>query len=193
MGVTRQLVGRDFGFEPALVYAGSIGPLALQEDEIAKLQRLGDELARRFGLAGLWNVDFIRREHDLWPLEVNPRYSASVEVLERLSGRGLLGEHVAACESKSLSNAGGPASGRVMGKSVAYAARSGVALPGFDALIEEWNDPKCPAGILDLPRVGERIEAGQPIATVMAQGREEGEVEAVLKERVTRVRETVRG
>lgn len=193
VGVTRQLVGRDFGFEPSLVYAGSIGPLALREDESAKLKRLADELVRRFGLAGLWNVDFIRTESVLWPLEVNPRYSASVEVLERLSGRGLLGEHVAACEAGALSNAGGPASGRVVGKAVAYAARGGVVLPGFDALIEEWNAPVCSAEILDLPRVGERIAAGQPIATVIAGGREEREVEAVLRERVARVREMVSG
>ena len=193
VGVTRQLVGRDFGFEPALVYAGSIGPLALRENEIAKLQRLGDELARQFGLAGLWNVDFIRTESALWPLEVNPRYSASVEVLERLSGRGLLGEHVAACEAGALSGAVETVKGRVVGKAVAYAARGGVVLPGFDTLIEEWNAPECPAGILDLPRVGERIEAGQPIATVMVGGWEEREVESVLRERVARVGEMVRG
>jgi uncharacterized protein len=138
-------------------------------------------------------VDFIRTKSDLWPLEVNPRYSASVEVLERLSGRGLLSEHVVACEEGALCGAVETLKGRVVGKAVAYAARGGVVLPGFDALIEEWNVSKCPAGILDLPRVGERIEVGQPIATVMVGGREEEVVETVLRERVARVGEMVSG
>ena len=41
LGGTRQLLGRDFSLERAFLYAGSIGPLALNSGEQARLKALG--------------------------------------------------------------------------------------------------------------------------------------------------------
>ena len=41
---------------------------------------------RAFGLVGLFGVDLILRDGEPWPVEVNPRYTASVEVLELALG-----------------------------------------------------------------------------------------------------------
>ena len=46
------------------------------------LQQLGLDLARGCGLRGLFGVDFVLSEGVPWPVEINPRYTASVEVLE---------------------------------------------------------------------------------------------------------------
>ena len=43
-----------------------------------------------FGLAGWFGVDFILRDGIPWPVEINPRYTASVEIHELASGRSLL-------------------------------------------------------------------------------------------------------
>ncbi len=91
-GVTEQLVG-----EPKLGagwygWCGSIGPVALSTRERDALSHLGVVLAQRHDLRGLFGVDLIRdRAGDWWPIEVNPRYVASVDVLERAaSGQSLL-------------------------------------------------------------------------------------------------------
>jgi predicted ATP-grasp superfamily ATP-dependent carboligase len=98
LGATRQLLGSDFGLTSEFLYAGSIGPLVLRPDEHAKLQRLGDLLAEQFRLVGLFGIDFIRTPAEIWLLEVNPRYTASVEILERTSGRHFIALHAAACQ-----------------------------------------------------------------------------------------------
>ena len=48
----------------------------------ATLETLGAALARRCRLRGLFGVDGVVRDGAFWPVEVNPRYTASVEILE---------------------------------------------------------------------------------------------------------------
>ena len=59
--------------------------------------RSGQVLASAFALVGLFGVDYILHDDEPWPVEVNPRYTASVEVLELALGRSLLAEHICAC------------------------------------------------------------------------------------------------
>ena len=64
------------------LYGGSLGPRQLTTSDRESLSRLGTEIADRFGLVGLFNVDLLRRRNGtLVLLEVNPRYSASMELL----------------------------------------------------------------------------------------------------------------
>lgn len=64
------------------LYGGSLGPRHLPAACQRQLQQIGTELATRFGLVGLFNVDFLRRrDGSLVLLEINPRYSASMELL----------------------------------------------------------------------------------------------------------------
>src|SRR5436309_2435168 len=72
LGVSRQLLGRDLGLAREFLYVGSLAPLAVTHHERAKLVMLGDSVASRFGLIGLFNVDFVRTHEQLWPVEVNP-------------------------------------------------------------------------------------------------------------------------
>src|SRR5262249_31591342 len=93
LGVTRQLVGEGWLHAASFHYCGSIGPLSLDAAERAALQRLGEVLAGRCGLRGLFGVDGVWREGAFWPVEVNPRYTASVEVLEYATGLRALAWH----------------------------------------------------------------------------------------------------
>jgi len=64
------------------LYGGSLGPRPLPPECRQVLVQLGAELASRFGLVGLFNVDLLRRrDGSLVLLEINPRYSASMELL----------------------------------------------------------------------------------------------------------------
>lgn len=185
LGVTRQLLGHDFGMDRPFLYVGSIGPLALKANGIGKLARLGNLLAEDFQLTGLFNVDFLRTETELWPVEVNPRYSASVEVLERVSEHCFIEMHVRACLHGEL-----PAEPplaiihRYAGKAIAYAPHDGIVPPALDQLAAEWNLAGHPPGIADLPQVGDALQCGQPVVTVLATGNSIDDVDSVLRRRI---------
>ena len=70
------------------LYGGSLGPFPaaisprITPSAWAALERLGELIADRFSLVGLFNVDLILRpDGSLCLLEINPRYSASMELL----------------------------------------------------------------------------------------------------------------
>src|SRR5262249_30309839 len=86
LGLTRQLVGEAWLHASPFHYCGSVGPLSLDVRQHGDLQRLGGVLATRCGLRGLFGVDGVWRDGTLWPVELNPRYTASVEVLEHATG-----------------------------------------------------------------------------------------------------------
>jgi len=182
LGATRQLIGRDWGLAPEFLYVGSLGPLPLSATETAKVVRLGDVLARRFGLVGLFGVDFIRTSEELWPIEVNPRYTASVEVLERVTGLSFISFHANACASRQLPPSSPEPLGICAGKAVVYARRECVW--GRESLAANRGQvavnlfsPKTPDPLslvwpemADIPYDGQRFHSGQPIATVLATG-----------------------
>ena len=63
-------------------YCGNIGPITLPVPVRNILQGIGDTLAVKAGLRGVFGIDFILEGKTPVPVEVNPRYTASVEVLE---------------------------------------------------------------------------------------------------------------
>lgn len=184
LGATRQLIGPPWTNAGPFVYAGNIGPLALPAATNAELRRLGDLLAERAGLTGLLGVDFLLDDDRLCPLEVNPRYPASLEILERATGQPLLAWHFAAClrgellpPPRLLTDA------RCHGKAILYARGRTVigALKAESLLCDALReDPAC----ADIPSAGAAIEPGHPILTLFAEGKTIGEVEAALRQRL---------
>jgi len=80
----------------------------------------------------------------------------------------------------------------VAGKAVVYANRDAVVSPAFDELVFGWNPAGQPPGIADLPRIGQRVRAGDPVATVFAEGETDQAVEQMLRSRVAEVLATLR-
>jgi predicted ATP-grasp superfamily ATP-dependent carboligase len=187
LGATKQLVGGDFGLSRPFLYAGSVGPIVLSDEDRARMHSLGNLLVDRFGLVGLFNIDFVRNEAGLWPLEVNPRYSASIEVLERACEFLFINLHVDACESGRLSDAVATKTSSCAGKAVVYASTNGVVPEMLNELVNDWNTNSEWPGVADLPRVGERIRRGQPVVTVFAEGDSPGRLETELRRRVATI------
>jgi uncharacterized protein len=186
LGATRQLLGGDFGLSRPFLYVGSIGPLRLHERELASLGALANVLAAN-GLVGLFNIDFVRNAVGLWPIEVNPRYSASVEVIERAIGLAALDWHVRACRQDALPQLAALSSGRCAGKAVVYAQQGGAIPPRLDEHICDWNVGGEAPRLADLPRVGEPVKRDQPILTVLAEGGSIADVETQLRRDVAAV------
>ncbi|WP_163981338.1 ATP-grasp domain-containing protein [Roseiconus lacunae] len=80
----KRLTGRPF------VFAGAIGPLKIAKDVSDAVIRLADCWLRRFRMTGPLNIDFIidPRTGRIWLLEINPRYSATMELIERAENDG---------------------------------------------------------------------------------------------------------
>jgi predicted ATP-grasp superfamily ATP-dependent carboligase len=188
LGVTRQRVGADFGLVQPFVYAGSVGPLPITAVETTKLTALGDVLASRSGLAGLFNIDFIRAADEIWAIEINPRYSASIEVLERALGIPFIELHLAACQSKELPEMAAVGTAKHAGKTIVYAPRDVIVDKALDQLITALNAGSAQPLVADLPRVGERIAGGSPVLTVLAEAETLAAVENQLAERTLAVR-----
>ncbi|MDR7420568.1 MAG: ATP-grasp domain-containing protein [Armatimonadota bacterium] len=165
MGVSEQLIGRpEFGASH-FRYCGSIYPLSLHtplrpSDLMGSLQRLVEAVVEEFGLVGVGGVDFIfTPTGTVVPLEVNPRYTASMELIERAGGGSVFDAHVRASEGVLPRSAWRPAADGYWGKAILFADRD-VRVPDTAG----WFD----RGVADIPPSGQMIAAGRPVCTVFA-------------------------
>jgi predicted ATP-grasp superfamily ATP-dependent carboligase len=133
------------------------------------LIQLGHVLAARAGLSWLWGVDFIWNSAGLHVLEVNPRMTAALEVLEHAMGSALC-----------VDDPGLPR--RVVGKAVVYAPWNLKIGPNPDweeAVAMATNVWRLPV-VADIPHDGEQILQGQPVVTRFAEGYSVPEVKGKL-------------
>ncbi len=195
-GLTRQLVGTPWLGATGFRYAGSIGPLPLSGALAKQLEALGPALACD-GLLGLFGVDGVVSDETFWPVEINPRYTASMEILERATGVSAVGWHRDACLRSTWDNE--PRSRQLLqagthgthGKAILFARRSMVISP---ALAASWLDEALgnePATLADVPVAGSVLRAGWPILTCLACGDSVAEVEHTLAARARRVEQAV--
>ena len=165
-------------------YCGSLlgNPLGLRLGEglLETAQALATELTAKFGLLGLNGIDFVARDGLPYPIEVNPRYSASMELVERSCGLSMFEAHVGACRG-TLPPAPAPAA-EVEGKAIVFARRDVIL---GDTL--HWVDHPAFA---DVPHPGEHIRRGHPICTVFARGSDEGRCHKLLMKRAAIVYRT---
>jgi predicted ATP-grasp superfamily ATP-dependent carboligase len=172
LGVTQQLVGECLLNAKSFQYCGNIGPIELTDSVLAALQRIGEVLTTGCHLRGLFGIDFILNEDGPWLVEVNPRYTASVEVLEYATDTAFLSLHRNAFEPSSLVRSPRPFGRDYFGKAILYARKRIVMLanalspqPPFDP-----ERPFVMPAAADIPSIGEAIEPGWPICTVFARG-----------------------
>lgn len=190
LGATRQLIGERWAGASGFQYVGSIGPLALSDSQEAELRRLGESLSAAFSLSGLFGVDFVLNDAGVWPIEVNPRYTASVEVLERATGLRAIHHHTMACRDSVLPLATDAATALAdrHGKAILFAPRHAHVTAEVAERLLAWSLAQAWPEVADIPAAGSAIEPGAPVATVFASGWTDSEVLAGLRERMTRLR-----
>jgi predicted ATP-grasp superfamily ATP-dependent carboligase len=177
VGLTRQLVGEPFLNAPPFRYAGNVGPLPAG-DQGEGLVRLGHALALA-GVRGVFGVDGVLNHAGFWPVEVNPRYTASVEVLEHATGWRAMHHH--ARQFTGAVPLPGVVTQGVVGKAVLYAPADGV-FPAEGPWAETLHAPpaadELPA-FADVPHPGEPLRRGRPVLTLLCRG---GSADACLAE-----------
>lgn len=184
-------------------YAGSVGPIrGRRVRELAPvLDALADRLTQKYGLKGLWNIDLIYepRKKRWYSLEINPRPSASMEVLEISARVSLMAisrqifqndpDWYGAAEAcrRSIAETMSPHMKRIV-----YAQRMTTIerMPG--RVMNVMDESGWPAASIlmfraDVPRIGTVIERGEPKWTTIKR------IGEFLKRRYRKFRPDVRG
>jgi predicted ATP-grasp superfamily ATP-dependent carboligase len=181
-------------------YCGSYGPWndsnGIRSPIREQLQAIANTLLESApGLHGLIGLDFRLCHDEVWLTEVNPRYTASVEVLELATGRPLLNLGISEClptrpdwlvrQSKSPRDERTRTVNsfpRVIGKQILYAKEQFVApdLSRFRSTDGPWEIPF----VADIPTTGSVVEPGWPICTVLAGGTDAPSVHSLLRSRL---------
>ncbi len=190
LGVTRQLVGAAWCRAPAFAFCGAIlMPRAAVPTKVhTQFNAVATTLAARCELRGIVGIDTILESDGmLTVLEVNPRPTASAELIERSEGTSIMATHLAAFGhvSPHSSHAGCPG---IWSKAILFAARP---TPIDEALLDRlferaapWTAADGSPALADIPRPGQVLRAGAPVLTVFARGDTEPESGAELDHRI---------
>jgi len=171
LGVARGMAGEAAFGATGFRYCGSLFPLTVGARTLERLEAIVQSAARAFGLVGLNGIDFVLRNDQPFVLELNPRFSASMELIQRAGVKDLFALHAAACRGSLPSSLPRLAPG-VLGKAVVWARRNVVAPETRSWL--EGDD------IRDIPFPGERIRGRTPVCTVLGQGPDDRACQAAL-------------
>ena len=135
----------------------------------AQIEHMVSHLTRRFGLVGVNGLDVvIGRDPEgvarPYLIEVNPRFSGSMELAERAFGVNVFSLHLEGSRRPpAASSAAEPRSRRLR--------RQGDRLrPAPDR--RPRHGCVAARGVRDVPWPGQRIAAGHPVCTVLARGRD---------------------
>ena len=180
LGLSRQLVGDARFGANGFRYCGSLlGPgLFPHQEELQVLTaRLATAVTQEFGLVGLNGIDFIARDGVPYPIEVNPRYCASMELIERAQDLSIFEVHAQACQGILPATAAKATA--VQGKAIVFARRA-MTMGDTRPWVEHGS-------VADVPQPGERIRRGHPICTVFAQGSNAATCQSRLVKRAARI------
>jgi predicted ATP-grasp superfamily ATP-dependent carboligase len=196
LGVTRQILARESTAhenkrsEHPFAYVGSVGPLPEIEATFA-WDQLGNCLVDEFSLRGLFGVDTVITDDGTpYVIEVNPRYTASMELIERSLRQSLIGLHVDACAGSLLVNGrdrfgessyGSRAQRRVLAKAYYFARRTIQISAEFNQAIDAF--PTMVDGyprVADLPEQDATIKADQPVLTIFTANKDEAAAMAAM-------------
>src|SRR5437870_1120979 len=188
LGLSRILAGETAFGADGFRYCGSIlgsagDPQFAADDRL--LQRatlLAESVTRAFGLVGVNGVDFVARRGFPYAIEVNPRYTAAMELVERAYGISLFDVHARACRQALPAFDLAAARRRApeaIGKAIVYARRTSVL-----GDTRSWlSDPD----VRDISPPGTRFAPREPICTIFARGRDAAACVAALERRAVRL------
>jgi predicted ATP-grasp superfamily ATP-dependent carboligase len=193
LAVSRQLIGDSVFGAAGYRYCGSM--MSLDPDDPWEGDRrlasgahaLADAASRLFRLVGVNGVDFVVRDGVPVAIEVNPRWSASMELVDRVCEAPLMAAHEEACRSGAPPHVHRPRDVGVTGKAIVF-AKSRVTTGDTRRWIGSagWGD------VRDVPWPGTSFERGDPICTVLAAGRTFADCYAALASKAAAIYEGLR-
>lgn len=190
VGMTRQLIGEPECNAVPYQWCGNIGPMALPVSVENLVRRFGNVLKWKLGLMGLFGVDMVITPEGIpYVTEVNPRYPASLELLEHVTGQPLFADHC-----RCFTNADLPSTrwnrahpGEFMGKAIYFSPRDmQLKHPiGNAANVSYEEFPE----MTDLPAVEVPIVRGAPVCTLFAESFSSEQTWEILRDKLKAFKE----
>jgi predicted ATP-grasp superfamily ATP-dependent carboligase len=194
LGISRQLVGEHAFGAREYRYCGNIltsiagAPADRRAALVDRACALAHAAATEFGIVGVNGIDFVASDDVPYAIELNPRWSASMELVELAFGFSVFGTHAAACDRGVLPDFDllrAQSRTATIGKAVIF-ARNEIVVGDTRGWVENSGATGV-APIRDVPHPGERILAGRPVCTVFAAGGTESACYAALVAQAERV------
>lgn len=177
---TQSLHASDF------LYSGNMGPVNPCASELKELQTIGEIISSNYRPRGLLGMDYILNDSRVYPLEINPRYTASVEVLELALGQNFITKHMQAFGFKTIYENPAHTEPSVIGKAIYYAPHD-VLIPEDAPWVSIEANPRLFSPFADIPRANSAIDKGSPVVTIFAKASSLNEVEGQLKTRTSQL------
>jgi predicted ATP-grasp superfamily ATP-dependent carboligase len=160
---------RQFGF------AGALTPF--QPEVRESILALAEEIAAKSGCIGSLGVDFMLTNDGIRAIEINPRFQATLDIVEMSTGTNIFEMHRNA--ASGILPATRPNPVMTAARSIIFAARDCVVADDLKSFHPD---------IADIPWVGTEIEEGKAVLSVYGRGADEAEALAALDKTISRVR-----
>lgn len=176
--VNEQLIGKkELGTVRPFGYCGNIVPLDAPSSAIVTIEEASKALGEALGLIGTNGFDWVvRSDGTPFLMEINPRFQATLECIEMVTGINVVKAHVEACGGKLPNrkiNVGGS-----VARMIVFATSKGIV-----GKLTPITD------LYDVPIPGVIVGRGDPVCTVQTKGR--GRADAI--KRAEKVIDKVRG
>jgi predicted ATP-grasp superfamily ATP-dependent carboligase len=160
ISANEQLIGTDWLGGSGYRYCGNISPLDLapDDDALAEMVKVAEEIAVGLGLVGSNGIDFILAESGPVVLEVNPRFQGSLDAVELSTGMNLFLAHLQSFDGYLPER---PKPRGFGGRGVLFAKddlKIGADLRG----VSRW--------ITDVPRPGSFAKRSDPVTSIISFG-----------------------
>lgn len=158
--LNEQLLGvNELGQEEPFGYCGNVVPLVTTRSVMNRCKNTAERIASHFGLVGSNGMDFvISKEGIPYVVEVNPRFQATLECVERVLGINMVEAHMKACLQGILPI--------IVKKTAVFCTRLILFAPQRSiipdlSVFEEVRDILIPEAI---------IEKGEPVCSIVREG-----------------------
>ena len=171
IGLTHQLIGRHELGATGFTWCGNILPLPMDYEVnrfvLGKVEKMVNQLIEFFGLKGVGGIDIViadgpdgRPQPTL--IEINPRYTGAMELVEIAYGLNIYNLHLAAAGGSlpqvSLNDY---PDRHFYGKGIVYSLKS---------LTIQKSEQWAAHGWKDIPFPGDKIDQGRPVCSVFGHG-----------------------
>jgi len=177
MGIASHVMNREEFGQDRFRFGGLVYPARVEEKDMEAIRRFGERAARRAGLAGWWGADFIINGSGVHLLEINPRFTATMELVANEHGIDMVGTQAEALGG-FLFNGGISVPDSYRATVVCYAKNDCL----FDGA-KRWFD----RGARDVPRDGARFRKGEPVISLYRTGRTERECMEMIGEQAAQL------
>ena len=189
VGVTEQWIGVSWLNARPFGYAGSLGPLKLNDGTRQVWQQIGDVLRQSFGLRGIFGVDAVIRRDSIHVIEVNPRFPASAEIVDLAGDGQLMRHHVHAFNSNKIGVPPDISHDLTFAKAIYYAPQDLIVPSDLTSIINTTSHDRENLRMADIPVPGTKIKQGNPVITLLAADTSATNVQRTLRAGVDRLKQ----